>query len=35
MNNDGTLKKVFNTKPDGEEVVEDRNCGGRMVLIKI
>jgi hypothetical protein len=35
MNNDRTLKKIFNTKPDEPEVLEGRNCDGRMVLIKI
>jgi hypothetical protein len=35
MNNDRTLKKIFNTKPDGVRRVEDRNCDGKMVLIKV
>ena len=35
MNCDRTLKQIFNTKQMGQEVLEDRNCDGRMVLIKI
>ena len=35
MNSDRTLKKIFNTKPEEQEVLEDRNCDGRMVLNKI
>ena len=35
MNNDRTLKKIFNTKPDGARSGEDRSCDGRMMLIKI
>jgi hypothetical protein len=35
MNNDRTLKKIFNTKPDGARSVGRPNCDGRMVLMKI
>jgi hypothetical protein len=35
MNNDRTLKKIFNTKPDGARSVGRLNCDGRMVLMKI
>ena len=35
INSDRTIKKMFNTKLDEQEVLEDRNCDGRMVLIKI
>ena len=35
MNNDMTLKKIFNTKPDGARSVGRPNCDGRMVLMKI
>ena len=33
-NNDRTLKKIFNTKPDGVRIDERRNCDENMVLIK-
>ena len=35
MDSDRTLKKIFNTKQMEQEVLEDRNYDGRMVLIKI
>jgi hypothetical protein len=35
MNNDRTLKKYLTPNQMEQEVLEDRNCDGRMVLIKI
>jgi len=35
MNNDRILNKIFNTKPDGVEQLEDRKYDGKMELIKI
>ena len=35
MDSDRTLKEIFSTKQMEQEVLEDRNCDGRMVLIKI